>query len=102
MRMVMHSFRAPRWVAPLLGLVALVLIPFALILALVLAGLALGVSALRLLFSGPGPDDSPDRFERPVDSRRISDDTVIDADYEVKDENANIHHQDSKDTKNDP
>jgi uncharacterized protein (DUF58 family) len=86
MRMVMHSFQAPRWVAPLLVLIAVALIPFALILALALAGLALGVSALRFFLSGAAPVDSGPVLRRDSSSQRISDSSVIDADFEVKNE----------------
>jgi hypothetical protein len=99
MRMVMHSFQAPRWVAPLLVIIAIALIPFALILALVLAGLAVGFSVLRLFLSGHGTEDPEIRFGQNGDSRRIPDDTVIDADFEVKNEKENFHRQDAKDAK---
>jgi hypothetical protein len=75
----------PRWMVPVLVLAALALIPFALMLALGLAAVAVGLTALRILLP---PAKPPEReILKPRASSSLKPGSVIDADYEVKDEN---------------
>jgi hypothetical protein len=53
MRMEVRTFQAPRWLAPLLGLLALVLIPIGLMAAVVFAVLALGITVIRAFIPLP-------------------------------------------------
>lgn len=82
----MHSYQLPRWMVPVLALAALALIPFALMLALGVAVLAIGVSVLRaFLPSSPGLGKAKN-LESPQHVP-LKPGSIIDADYEVKDEN---------------
>jgi hypothetical protein len=87
MRLQVQSFQLPRWVVPVMILVALALIPFALMVGVALTAVALGFSALRLFL----PSSSPANFGPGFDGQtRIKNDRpapgVIDAEYQVKDE----------------
>lgn len=86
MQIHVRSAPLPRWVAPLLILAALALIPFALMLGLALAAVVIGASALRALLPSPGRPEtrSPD-FPFSGADKRFSDSSAIDAEYEVKD-----------------
>ena len=78
----------PRWVVPVLVLVALALIPFALALALVAGGIAVTAAVVRTflpLSPKSFPNDSPFEVKGKMFDRGNS--SVIDADYEVKEEN---------------
>jgi hypothetical protein len=86
MQIHVRSVPLPRWLAPLLILAALALIPFALMLGLVLAAVVIGASALRLLLPSPVKPGA-DSFEFPFsrNEKKISDHSAIDAEYEVRD-----------------
>jgi hypothetical protein len=87
MRMEVRSVHLPRWITPLLILAALALIPFALMLALALVGIVLGVSALRFFLAGPlDKKEEFQRVEPKVPQIHLSSCPVIDVDYEVKEE----------------
>jgi len=87
MRMEVRSVQVPRWIVPVLILAALALIPFALMLALVVAGIAIGAAAVRLLLTGPQPKgEGLQRVETQGSRPSLSTSQVIDVDYEVKDE----------------
>jgi hypothetical protein len=86
MQIHVRSAQLPRWVVPLLILAALALIPFALMLGLALAAVAIGASALRLLLPSPGrPEAQSADFPFSQVHQRFSDPSAIDAEYEVKD-----------------
>lgn len=86
MKFEVRSYQAPRWIVPVLVLAALALIPFALMLALGLGAVAIGFSALRALLPPSEKRLGSESLERP---RRtpLKPGSVIDADYEIKDEN---------------
>ena len=88
MRMVVQQVRAPRWLVPVLLLLALALIPIAITMALVVAGLTLVGAVVRAFLPGTGPRpgglDQRTRTERPLGDPRGT--PIIDADYQVKDE----------------
>ena len=87
MRMEVRSAHLPWWVVPILLLAALALIPFALVLALAVAGMAIGVSVVRFLLTGPQNRHEESQTFRTQDSRtHLPPSQVIDADYEVKEE----------------
>ncbi|GEM_PF-1331729 len=87
MRVQVQSFRAPRWLGPLLVLIALAILPFALILGMAVMALVAGASIFRLLLPAPRKV-----FEENLGSGKAAHRVVdsgsraIDADYEVKDE----------------
>ncbi len=86
MQIHIRSSQLPRWIVPVLILVALALIPFALMLGLTLAAVAIGASALRLLWPSPGKQEAgPKEFPFSKAEKRFSDPSAIDAEYEVKD-----------------
>jgi len=91
MKVRVQSFSAPRWIIPVLFLVALALIPFFFAVALALAAAAVGFTVFRSLLPAPGgaafgqPDST--RMDRRFEG---SGSKVIDADYEVKDENGQV------------
>jgi hypothetical protein len=81
-----RSHQLPRWMVPVLALAALALIPFALMLALGLAAAAVSLSVFRaFLPTGNRPKDS--KTLDPPARISLKSGSVIDADYEVKDEN---------------
>jgi hypothetical protein len=87
MRLQVQSFQLPRWVVPVMILIALALIPFALVLGLALTAAAVGFSALRLFLpasSSPTFGQGSDGQTRIKNSGSTS--KVIDAEYQVKDE----------------
>jgi hypothetical protein len=88
MRVQVQSFQMPRWVIPVLVLAALALIPFALALALVAGGIALTAAVVRALLP-PSTPSSPLHTRSEANGRVFDrgNSSVIDADYEVKDEN---------------
>ncbi len=86
MRLEVRSYQAPRWMAPILILAALALVPFALMLALGLAAAAIGISAFRLFLPAAGRSENPATFGSPP-HHSLKSGSVIDADYEIKDEN---------------
>lgn len=86
MKFELRSYQAPRWIVPILVLAALALIPFALVLALGLAVAAIGFSALRAFLPPSGKNPGLGYLKKP--SRvSLKPGSVIDADYEIKDEN---------------
>jgi hypothetical protein len=86
MQIHVRSVQVPRWLAPLLILAALALIPFALMLGLALAAVVIGASALRLLLPAPGkPAANSFEISLSRNNKKISDHTAIDAEYEVRD-----------------
>ena len=92
MKLEFRSYQAPRWVAPILILAALALIPFALMLALGLAAAAIGVSTFRSLLPAADRPENPETLgARPHHSLRSG--SAIDADYEIKDENEKEQHR---------
>lgn len=87
MRMEVRSVQMPRLIVLVFILAALALIPFALMLALVMAGIAIGAAAIRLLLTGPQLKGEGFQRVETQDSRPpLSTSQVIDVDYEVKDE----------------
>ncbi len=82
----MQTFQAPRWLGPVLALIALALIPFALVVGLAVLTAAVGFTALRaFLPSAPVLKSSPGET---MGGRKIhSRSQTIDAEYEVKDGN---------------
>ncbi len=80
-----RSYQLPRWMVPVLALAALALIPFALMLALGVAALAVGVSVLRAFLPSGRVGGSPTLGKAKGGSLKPG--SVIDVDYEVKDEN---------------
>lgn len=86
MKFEVRSYQAPRWIVPVLALAALALVPVALALALGLAAVAIGFSALRAFLPPSGKNHGPEPLDRP--SRMpLKPGSVIDADFEIKDEN---------------
>ena len=87
MRLQVESFPLPRWVVPVMILIAIAFIPFALVLGLVLTAAVAGFSVLRFFLPatnppifGQGPN-SQTRLKKPDPVSGI-----IDAEYQVKDE----------------
>jgi hypothetical protein len=84
----MQTFQVPRWLGPVLALIALALIPFALVVGLAALTAVVGFTALRVFLpSAPGPalKSFPDET---LGGRKIhSRSQTIDAEYEVKDGN---------------
>ena len=64
MRMEVRSFQVPRWLAPLMGLLALALIPVAMLVAVCVAALALGTTLIRVFL--PTSISSPNLKSRPA------------------------------------
>lgn len=89
LKVQVQSYALPRWVIPVVFLAALALVPFALMLALGLGAMALGASVVLSLLPSAKAVKDPGRFgERGRSLRDAGSSPVIDADYEVKDENA--------------
>jgi len=88
MRMEVRSFQVPRWLAPLMGLLALALIPIAMLMAVCVAALALGTTLIRVFL--PVSISSQNSKSRPAfrskDSSVLSKQSAIDVEYEVKDQ----------------
>jgi len=88
MQIHVRSTQLPRWFVPGFVLLALVLIPFALMLGLAFAALAVGGLVLRAFLP---PADKRERYSRVFHSSdidpKISDASAIDAEFEVKDSN---------------
>ncbi len=85
--MEVRSFQLPRWLAPLMGLLALVLIPVAVMMAFLFAALALGTTLIRAFV----PSISSREFKsspaiNPKESSVLSQSSAIDVEYEVKDQ----------------
>ncbi len=83
MRMEVRSFQVPRWLAPLLVLLALALIPIALMVAVSFAALALGTTVVRAFL--PSSSRPPIVQSRTVEAKG-SNLEAIDAEYEIKDQ----------------
>lgn len=81
-----HSTQMPRWIVPVLALAAFALLPFALMLALGLAAAAIGFSVFKAFLPPVEKPLGPESLERPARSS-LKSGSVIDADYEIKDEN---------------
>ncbi len=81
-----RSYQLPRWMVPVLVLAALALIPFALMLALGLAAAAVGLSVFRAFLPAGNRPMDPEILNPPARTS-LKSGSVIDADYEVKDEN---------------
>lgn len=86
--MEIRFYRAPGWIIPFLILLALALLPFAMVLALAVAGAALGAAVLRFLFL-PAQEQTAEKNKNILSEGEgsASNTPVIDADFEVKDEN---------------
>ena len=85
MQIHVRSARFPGWVVPVLALIALALLPFAIALAFLVGALALGAGVVRLLFLPPSADASAKpSFRRPTSKERLADPSAIDAEFEVK------------------
>jgi len=82
-----RSFRLPGWVVPVMFLLALALLPFALLFAVGLGVLALGAGLLGALFRGPSGPTLGAGKRGSVDVRGRGT-KVIDVEYEVKDRDA--------------
>jgi hypothetical protein len=86
MQIHVRSVQMPRWFVPALILLAVALLPFALMLGLALAAAAVAVSILRVLLPSAGkPEIDSSDFRSPRPDGKISDSSAIDAEYEVKD-----------------
>jgi hypothetical protein len=84
--MEVRSFQAPRWLGPILILIALALIPFLLTLALGLLALGIGASVIKALLPPSHPKNDHERiFAAHRQFGKKSDPSAIDAEYEVKD-----------------
>ena len=84
MRVQVQTLRAPRWLGPLLVLMALAILPFALMVGLAVMSLVVGASLLRLLL--PSPEKRTLENRMPAAGRAVADSSAIDAEYEVKDD----------------
>lgn len=85
MQIHVRTTRFPGWVVPVLALIALALLPFALALAFLVGALALGAGLLRFLLLPPSSGSSVNpSFKRPSSNDRLADPTAIDAEFEVK------------------
>ena len=86
MRMEVRSFQMPRWFAPVLGLLALALIPIAMMIAVCVGALALGTTLIRAFVpSIPSREPNSRPAFRSKDSSVLSPSSAIDVEYEVKD-----------------
>ena len=86
-RMEVRSFRLPPWLAPLLILAALALIPFALMLAFAVAGVAVLAGAARLFLPAPqGSSPKKPPFSSGESHKKFSEPSAIDVEYEARDE----------------
>ena len=87
MRFQVQTFRAPRWLGPVLVLIAMALLPFALMLGLAVMALVSGASVLRLLLPPVGKWAMQGRQDS-TSGRSIIEpgSPAIDAEYEVKDD----------------
>jgi hypothetical protein len=86
--MEFRSFQVPRWLTPVLGLLALALIPIAMMVAVCVAALALGTTLIRAFVpSIPSQNPNPRPAFRSKDSSVLSKQSAIDVEYEVKDQN---------------
>jgi len=84
--MEVRSFQVPRWLTPVLGLLALVLIPIAMMVAVCVAVLALGSTLIRVFVpSIPSQDTQARPVFRSKDSS-VPSQSAIDVEYEVKDQ----------------
>ena len=87
MRLQVQSFQLPRWVVPVMILIAFALIPFALVLGLALTAVAVGFSALRFFFpASSSPTFDQGSNDQPGIKKSTPASKVIDAEYQVKDE----------------
>ena len=87
MRMEVKSFKVPGWLAPLLLLLALALIPLFLVAGVAVAALAVGTTVVRAFLpssSQPQVSNLHSVFKS-VESKK-SDVSAIDVEYEVKDQ----------------
>lgn len=86
MQMEVRSFQVPRWLTLVLGLLALALIPIAMMIAVCVGALALGTTLIRA-FVPSIPSSKPDSRPafRSKDSSVLSQSSAIDVEYEVKD-----------------
>lgn len=91
MRFEVRSYSMPRWIVPILILAALALIPFALVLALGLTAAGIGFSALGLFLPKAGGPENNETLGVPP-RHSLKSGSVIDADYEIKDENEKEQH----------
>ncbi|HVZ81847.1 MAG TPA: hypothetical protein VHE12_13755 [bacterium] len=82
-----HSMRFSGWIVPILALLALALLPFAIALGLLVGALALGVGLVRVLMF-PSPEGTPGKptLRRPSSHERLADPSAIDAEFEVKED----------------
>lgn len=86
MRMEVRSFQMPRWLAPILGLLALVLIPIAMMVAILFAALALGTTLIRAFVPSISSPNSKSRPSISSKDSSLSQSPAIDVEYEVKDQ----------------
>lgn len=85
MRIHVSSTQFPGWVVPVLLLIALALLPFAIALGLLVGVLALGAGLVRvLLFPAPAENQDKPSLRRPPSNERLADPSAIDAEFEVK------------------
>jgi hypothetical protein len=85
--MEVRSFQLPRWLAPILGLLALVLIPVAVMVAFLFAALALGTTVIRAFIPSISSQKVKSRSViNSRDSSVLSQSSAIDVEYEVKDQ----------------
>lgn len=84
MKVQVRRFRAPGWIVPVLVLIALALLPFALMLAAGLVLLAVGAAALNALLPGGKRSFPENDYSSPPPKLKSGPESgVIDADYEV-------------------
>ena len=86
MKFQVRTFRASGWLFPLVFLAGLALIPVALFIALTLVGLALVGAVVRALLPSVSPQTQSQAFPRPGRRVSVSDKTVLDVEYEIKDD----------------
>jgi hypothetical protein len=86
MRMEVRSFQVPRWLSPLLVLLALAFIPIALMFAVALGVLAVGTTVIRAFLPSSQPPSVSHQHSvfSSLESKK-SDLSAIDVEYEIKD-----------------
>ena len=91
MQIHVRSTPFPGWVVPVLALIALALLPFAIALGLLVGGLALGAGLVRVLLFPASPKGTARPDLRGASSKeRLADPSAIDAEFEVKE----VHEKD--------
>jgi hypothetical protein len=90
MKVQMRTFRMPGWLLPIFVLLGLALIPIAFFLALALLGLALGSVLVCALLPSVHPHEKNENIFSKKHHSQFSDKSVLDVEYEVKDDHEKI------------